>query len=40
MFDVIRNTARVMSGNDPGESGERGVIVNVASIAAFDGQVG
>lgn len=40
MFDVIRNSARVMSANDPGESGERGVIVNVASIAAFDGQVG
>jgi NAD(P)-dependent dehydrogenase (short-subunit alcohol dehydrogenase family) len=29
-----------MARNDPGESGERGVIVNVASIAAFDGQVG
>jgi 3-hydroxyacyl-CoA dehydrogenase/3-hydroxy-2-methylbutyryl-CoA dehydrogenase len=40
MFDVIRNTARVMAGNDPAESGERGVIVNVASIAAFDGQIG
>ncbi len=40
MFDVIRNTARVMAANDPGETGERGVIVNVASIAAFDGQVG
>jgi 3-hydroxyacyl-CoA dehydrogenase / 3-hydroxy-2-methylbutyryl-CoA dehydrogenase len=40
MFDVIRNTARVMSANEPAESGERGVIVNVASIAAFDGQVG
>lgn len=40
MFDVIRNTARVMSRNEPQESGERGVIVNVASIAAFDGQVG
>jgi 3-hydroxyacyl-CoA dehydrogenase/3-hydroxy-2-methylbutyryl-CoA dehydrogenase len=40
MFDVIRNTARVMAANDPGESGERGVIVNVASIAAFEGQVG
>ncbi|MFZ0013650.1 MAG: SDR family NAD(P)-dependent oxidoreductase [Acidimicrobiia bacterium] len=40
MFDVIRNTARVMADNEPGESGERGVIVNVASIAAFDGQVG
>lgn len=40
MFDVIRNTARVMTANEPAESGERGVIVNVASIAAFDGQVG
>jgi len=40
MFDVIRNTARVMARNEPKESGERGVMVNVASIAAFDGQVG
>lgn len=40
MFDVIRHTARVMSANDPNEEGERGVIVNVASIAAFEGQVG
>jgi NAD(P)-dependent dehydrogenase (short-subunit alcohol dehydrogenase family) len=29
-----------MSGNDPLESGERGVIVNTASVAAFDGQIG
>lgn len=40
MFDMIRNVASVMARNDPGESGERGVIVNVASIAAFEGQVG
>jgi 3-hydroxyacyl-CoA dehydrogenase/3-hydroxy-2-methylbutyryl-CoA dehydrogenase len=40
MFDVIRNTARVMSANKPEASGERGVIVNVASIAAFEGQIG
>jgi NAD(P)-dependent dehydrogenase (short-subunit alcohol dehydrogenase family) len=40
MFDVIRQTAGVMSRNEPGPDGERGVIVNVASIAAFDGQVG
>lgn len=40
MFDVIRNVAAVMAGNEPAESGERGVIVNVASIAAFEGQVG
>jgi NAD(P)-dependent dehydrogenase (short-subunit alcohol dehydrogenase family) len=40
MFDVIRHTAGVMAGNDPNEEGERGVVVNVASIAAFEGQVG
>ena len=40
MFDVIRNTAAVMAQNEPGENGERGVIVNVASIAAYEGQVG
>lgn len=40
MFDVIRHTARTMAGNEAGPNGERGVIVNVASIAAFDGQVG
>lgn len=40
MFDVIRNVAAVMAANDPADTGERGVIVNVASIAAFEGQVG
>lgn len=40
MFDVIRNVAGVMATNEPGPDGERGVIVNVASIAAFEGQVG
>ena len=39
-FDVCRNVAGVMATNEPGEDGERGVIVNVASIAAFEGQVG
>ncbi len=39
-FDVIRNVAGVMSRNEPNDEGERGVIVNVASIAAFEGQVG
>ncbi|HEY4829740.1 MAG TPA: SDR family NAD(P)-dependent oxidoreductase [Solirubrobacteraceae bacterium] len=39
-FDVVRHTARHMSANEPGEDGERGLIVNVASIAAFEGQVG
>jgi len=40
MFDVIRNVAGVMAGNEPDGNGERGVIVNVASIAAFEGQIG
>ncbi|MDX1469684.1 MAG: SDR family oxidoreductase, partial [Acidimicrobiia bacterium] len=40
MFDVIRNVAAVMAGNDPAPTGERGVIINVSSIAAFEGQVG
>lgn len=40
LFDVVRNVARHMSGNEPGEDGERGLIVNVASIAGIEGQVG
>jgi len=40
MFDVIRNVAAIMGENEPRETEERGVIVNVASIAAFEGQVG
>ena len=39
-FNLIRLAAADMSGLDPLEDGERGVIVNTASIAAFDGQVG
>ncbi|GGI84257.1 3-hydroxyacyl-CoA dehydrogenase [Deinococcus wulumuqiensis] len=39
-FNVIRLAAQAMLDNDPGESGERGVIVNTASVAAFDGQIG
>jgi 3-hydroxyacyl-CoA dehydrogenase/3-hydroxy-2-methylbutyryl-CoA dehydrogenase len=40
MFDVIRNVVAVMARAEPGEGGERGVVVNVASIAAFEGQIG
>jgi 3-hydroxyacyl-CoA dehydrogenase/3-hydroxy-2-methylbutyryl-CoA dehydrogenase len=40
MFDVIRNVAAVMAANEPSDTGERGVIINVASIAAYEGQVG
>ena len=39
-FNVIRLAAQAMMENEPGESGERGVLVNTASVAAFDGQVG
>jgi NAD(P)-dependent dehydrogenase (short-subunit alcohol dehydrogenase family) len=39
-FNCIRFAARKMSANEPDENGERGVIVNTASAAAFDGQVG
>ncbi len=39
-FNVMRLAAAAMANNPPGDSGERGVIVNTASIAAFDGQVG
>jgi NAD(P)-dependent dehydrogenase (short-subunit alcohol dehydrogenase family) len=39
-FNAIRLAAAAMSGNDPGAEGERGVIINTASIAAFDGQIG
>ena len=39
-FNVIRLAAAVMSQNAPEASGERGVIINTASIAAYDGQIG
>jgi NAD(P)-dependent dehydrogenase (short-subunit alcohol dehydrogenase family) len=39
-FNVIRLTAAVMAENTPEASGERGVIINTASVAAFDGQIG
>lgn len=39
-FNLLRLAAAVMSDNEPGESGERGIIINTASVAAFDGQIG
>jgi NAD(P)-dependent dehydrogenase (short-subunit alcohol dehydrogenase family) len=39
-FNVCRLAAQVMAENEPGEDGERGVLINTASIAAFDGQMG
>ncbi len=39
-FNVIRLAAAVISQNAPQDTGERGVMVNTASIAAYDGQIG
>ena len=39
-FNAIRLAAAVMTENVPNEEGERGVIINTASVAAFDGQIG
>ena len=39
-FNVIRLAGFAMENNDPNEEGERGVIINTASVAAFDGQIG
>jgi NAD(P)-dependent dehydrogenase (short-subunit alcohol dehydrogenase family) len=39
-FNVIRLAAAAMDANPPNAGGERGVIVNTASVAAFDGQIG
>ncbi len=39
-FNMIRLAAEAMSKGEPDAGGERGVIVNTASVAAFDGQIG
>lgn len=39
-FNTIRLAAAAMANNQPNAAGERGVIVNTASVAAFDGQIG
>ncbi len=39
-FNVIRLAAQAMAANRPTAGGERGVIVNTASVAAYDGQIG
>jgi 3-hydroxyacyl-CoA dehydrogenase / 3-hydroxy-2-methylbutyryl-CoA dehydrogenase len=39
-FNVLRLAAAQMAKNTPNDEGERGVIINTASIAAFDGQIG
>lgn len=39
-FNVLRLAAAAIGRGDPSETGERGVIINTASVAAFDGQIG
>lgn len=39
-FNAIRLGALMMAENEPNEHGERGVIINTASVAAYDGQIG
>jgi NAD(P)-dependent dehydrogenase (short-subunit alcohol dehydrogenase family) len=39
-FNVIRLAAVMLAGNQPDDEGERGVIINTASVAAYDGQIG
>ena len=39
-FNALRLAAQVMAGNTPNQDGERGVIINTTSIAAFEGQIG
>ncbi|VFR24251.1 3-hydroxyacyl-CoA dehydrogenase @ 17hydroxysteroid dehydrogenase type 10 (HSD10)-like [plant metagenome] len=39
-FNMLRLAAAAMAGNTPEPTGERGVIINTASVAAYDGQIG
>ena len=39
-FNMIRLAADAMGGNEPEPTGERGVLVSTASVAAYDGQIG
>jgi NAD(P)-dependent dehydrogenase (short-subunit alcohol dehydrogenase family) len=39
-FNMARLAAEAMSANEAGPSGERGIIINTASVAAYDGQMG
>jgi len=39
-FNMIRLAVAAMTGNEPNGAGERGVIVNTASVAVWDGQIG
>lgn len=40
LFDVVRRSAAAIARNEPDSDGERGLIVNVSSIAAYEGKIG
>jgi NAD(P)-dependent dehydrogenase (short-subunit alcohol dehydrogenase family) len=40
VFNVMAKCAEQMAQNDPDENGERGVVINISSAAAFEGQIG
>ncbi|NLZ79598.1 MAG: 3-hydroxyacyl-CoA dehydrogenase [Gammaproteobacteria bacterium] len=39
-FNMLRLTTQMMAENEPNAEGERGVVINTASVAAYDGQLG
>ncbi len=39
-FNMLRMAAAAMAGNEPDANGERGVVINTASVAAYEGQMG
>ena len=39
-FNMLRTAAAAMNNNEPEPTGERGVIINTASVAAYEGQIG
>lgn len=39
-FNVLRLAAEVIAGNEPDGQGQRGLIINTASVAAYEGQIG
>lgn len=39
-FNMVRLAAEAMAGGEPNVEGERGIVINTASVAAFDGQTG
>ena len=39
-FNTLRRACHVMADNEPDANGQRGVIINTSSVAAYEGQIG